>query len=105
MNFRTVYNFDILCTGADKRILIWDVGSASQQCELRGHKDTVYQLVFSRDGALLASGGGDNTVKLWDVAAFVDDDKAMEPLRWCVILLELLYTCNSIKPYSGYFHW
>ncbi len=71
--------------GSDKRILIWDISSASQLCELRGHKYTVYQLVFSRDGALLASGGGDNTVKLWDVAAFVDDDKAMEPLRWLVL--------------------
>ena len=44
------------CTGADKRILVWDIGKASKVCELKGHTDTVYQLVFSRDGTILASG-------------------------------------------------
>ena len=65
----------------DKRILVWDISSASQLCELRGHKDTVYQLMFSRDGTLLASGGMDNCVKLWDVGIFAEEDKSMEPKR------------------------
>ena len=71
-------------SGTDKRILVWEVGGATQLRELKGHQDTVYQLVFSRDGSLLASGGGDNTVKLWDVSTFVDEDKGMEPLKWWV---------------------
>lgn len=34
--------------------------------ELRGHTDTVYSLAFSADGTLLASGGLDSSVKIWD---------------------------------------
>ncbi|MBI4610870.1 MAG: caspase family protein [Candidatus Rokubacteria bacterium] len=33
-----------------------------------GHADVVYSLAFSRDGRYLASGSGDRTVKIWDVA-------------------------------------
>ncbi|MDA2913255.1 WD40 repeat domain-containing serine/threonine-protein kinase [Acidobacteriia bacterium AH_259_A11_L15] len=35
---------------------------------LTDHTDTVYAVVFSPDGRWLASGSGDNSVKLWDVA-------------------------------------
>ena len=34
--------------------------------ELRGHTDTVYSLAFSADGTLLASGGLDSNMRLWD---------------------------------------
>ncbi len=83
--------------GTDKRILVWEVGGATQLCELRGHQDTVYQLVFSRDGSLLASGSGDNSVKLWDVAAFLEEDKGMEPVKWCVHVLYCVTITKTIS--------
>ena len=37
-------------------MLVWDIGKANKLCELKGHSDTIYQLMFSRDGTILASG-------------------------------------------------
>jgi transcription initiation factor TFIID subunit 5 len=70
-------------SGIDRHILIWDLGTASQVCELKGHKDTIFQLAFSRDGTILASGGGDNCVKLWDASNFEETAKSMDSSkRW-----------------------
>jgi WD40 repeat protein len=35
---------------------------------LEGHSSSVYSVVFSPDGSKLASGSGDRTVRVWDVA-------------------------------------
>jgi WD40 repeat protein len=34
---------------------------------LEGHSNLVFSVAFSPDGKYLASGSGDNTVKLWSV--------------------------------------
>ena len=44
------------------------VGSSDGTAELTGHTDTVCSVGFSADGTLLATGGLDGTVRVWDVA-------------------------------------
>ena len=42
---------------------------ATELAQLAGHTNWVRSVAFSPDGATLASGSGDNSVRLWSVAA------------------------------------
>jgi WD40 repeat protein len=48
------------------QVVLWDTASGSEIGALKGHGKGVTQIVFSRDGRLLASASTDNTIKIWD---------------------------------------
>ncbi|XP_010691769.2 uncharacterized protein LOC104905024 [Beta vulgaris subsp. vulgaris] len=54
--------------GRDDRAFLWRIGQGDCSKELAGHKNTVSSLAFSSDGQLLASGGLDASVKIWDTS-------------------------------------
>lgn len=49
-------------------IVLWDLATHEKRMTLRGHVGNIWALAFNADGSLLASGGVDNTIKLWDIS-------------------------------------
>jgi len=43
-------------TGEDQTVKLWDLASGALLKDLHGHTDFIYNVVFSNDSALLASG-------------------------------------------------
>src|SRR3977135_3070381 len=52
----------------DHRVLIWDATTGELKSHLDGHDDWIHSVVLSPDGNMLASGGGDRMLCLWNVA-------------------------------------
>lgn len=59
----------IACTAGDA-IDLWSVSTGYHRDALLGHRGNIPALSFSRDGRILASGGQDGTIVLWDMEPY-----------------------------------
>ncbi|MEO0731219.1 MAG: WD40 repeat domain-containing protein [Bacteroidota bacterium] len=61
--------------GTDAKIVGWNAITGSPKLKLGGHRGDVRALAFTANGTLLASGGEDRRLKLWDLASglFITD--------------------------------
>jgi WD40 repeat protein len=56
-------------------VRVWDVLSGKERARFVGHQETAAGLCFSEDGRILASGGCDGSVLLWDLTGRMHDGK------------------------------
>jgi hypothetical protein len=61
---------------------LWDVTSGKELRQLKGTRNAVLTLSFSPDGAILASGGTDRTVRFWETATGKDLQPAKYHYGW-----------------------
>eukprot|EP00741_Cyanophora_paradoxa_P007206 tig00001094_g6972.t1 len=54
-----------LVAAVGNRVLVYDAIDGDLLHSLKGHKDTVYCVAYSRDGKRFASGGADKTIIIW----------------------------------------
>ena len=50
--------------GDDGSVMVWDISNGQPVNTVRSHNKTIYSLVFSGDGAMLASSGLDACIKV-----------------------------------------
>lgn len=66
---RIVFSADgkLLVAGKSNQLILWDMSTGKELGRLKGHSSTSYALAFSPDNKMLASGGYDGTIVLWDL--------------------------------------
>jgi WD40 repeat protein len=53
--------------GTDGKVVVWSLESGAQIATLVGHRGVVWRVAVSEEAGMIASGSGDNTVRLWDL--------------------------------------
>lgn len=61
----------------DNEIRMWDMSLGKEVLCMSGHANTVNSLCFSSDGAVLASGGGDGAIRVWNVKSSLDECESL----------------------------
>lgn len=72
----TEKNLIIASASIDRTVRIWQL-DGTELVSLKGHKDGVISLSFSPDGKMLASGGLDNNIILWNLQQVGTLDKLL----------------------------
>lgn len=95
-----VSNGALQATGyADGVVRLYNSKAGGPEAELRGHQGPITALAFSPDGALLASGSGDRTIRLWQLKPLSNKPVVLEGhTDW---VLALVFGSDSETLISG----
>jgi WD40 repeat protein len=54
---------------SDFNVMLFDVAAGKRKRTLTGHRGSITQLAYSKDGKRLASASSDSTVLIWETGA------------------------------------
>lgn len=66
----------------DREIEVWDLESNTLKVVCRGHQAEVHALAFSPDGRMLASAGGDQTLRFWSTETGKPAGRTKQDIGW-----------------------
>jgi WD40 repeat protein len=76
--------------GAVGEVRLWDMSTGRARATIRGHRNMIYDVKFTRDGRTLATTDFDGVVKLWDALSLqergsvrVDPELCRFPMAFC----------------------
>ena len=83
VNSVALHETTLASAGFDSAIFLWDTSDKKLLYMLTGHADSIESIAFSSDGNILASGGHDGKVLLWEltppqIEADVNNDKKVD---------------------------
>jgi tetratricopeptide (TPR) repeat protein len=71
----------LVAAGDGGLVQVLDAETGAEVRALRGHRDVVRRALFSPDGRLLATAGGDQTIRLWDMTTEPPPGQEAVPVR------------------------
>ena len=93
----------------DGMLRVWHVCTGQLMRRVKAHKDIAFDVGFTPDGMGLVSGGGDNTLKYWDISSWNatsfrvrSQTSDLDPLRE-EILPEREFSGHNVCLFYSYF--
>ena len=87
--------------GADSAVRVWNVAEKRLLSSLPGHTDEVFAVAISPDETVVATGGKDRSVRLFDATTGAPKERILDPKTYDSVVNALVFHPDSKRLYAG----